>query len=286
MSDTTKRHWKTVFRTVRPVPGFLRLKVVGSESAFDASYRIEGRNRTAVTHCGFQYTLSGEGIFEDAKGQYRVGPEMGFLCKVGDPTISYYFPEDAREDWRFMWISMDGETADVMTRSLVERYGRLYSLEWQNKVIQRFLAYRHAKPEEDISTAQGAEIVTSLFAALADAGEYGNETTQKLTREVKELVQSRLHENINVKKLAGMLGVSREYLSRSFKRETGETLHDYILQRKALYACRLLKETALSHADIAARLGYGSSAHFARMFKSILHMTPRRFRTVGTMPDF
>ena len=91
--------------------------------------------------------------------------------------------------------------------------------------------------------------------------------------------------NIHVKTVAESLQVSREYLTRVFQREMDCTLHDYILRQKMQYACDLLRETELSHGEISVALGYGSLAHFSRVFKSVLRMTPREFRRAGIIAD-
>jgi AraC-like DNA-binding protein len=272
---------------VRPLPGFPRLKVVGSESGIDQSYRVEGRLRSAEDLYGFEYTLSGEGAFEYRGKVYRVPVGVGFLAYVADPDVVYYFPEGATEPWRFLWVSFAGEGAKRSARNLVARHGPIYTLPRDHAIIRTLLGFRDAGPEVEISPAEGGRLVNDLLHALAESADRSRDDSAvaDLARRAKAFVQERLHESINVKKTAAGLGVSREYLSRCFKAETGTTLHDYILRRKVLQACHMLKETSLSHAEISTRLGFTSGAHFSRVFRTVLHMTPRRFRAAGAIPD-
>ena len=65
-----KRNWKTSFDTVRSLPGFVRLRTVASDTEFSPLYRNEGRLRQGEEYAVFQYSLSGEGIFENARSRY------------------------------------------------------------------------------------------------------------------------------------------------------------------------------------------------------------------------
>ena len=97
-------------------------------------------------------------------------------------------------------------------------------------------------------------------------------------------MQQRLHEELNATKLAELLGISREHLSRLFHAQLGQTPYRYILNEKMQLACQLLKDTDLSIKEICHRTGCNSTALFTRRFKEILHLTPGEFRRVGVVP--
>ena len=61
--------------------------------------------------------------------------------------------------------------------------------------------------------------------------------------------------------------LSRPYLSRRFKKETGESLTDFILKEKTEEAKRLLRYSGKSLTAIGNYLGFSSQSHFARVFK-------------------
>lgn len=62
---------------------------------------------------------------------------------------------------------------------------------------------------------------------------------------VASYVQKHLSEPVSIEKLAGELFLSRLYLSRRFREETGMTLTDFILGEKTEEAKRLLLLRAL-----------------------------------------
>jgi hypothetical protein len=78
--------WHKTFTTLRPLAGNAAPRMRGLGSRDNAAYMNQGRFRQAETHCLFEYTLSGEGVFKNAAGAKRVPPGFGFLCKINDPS--------------------------------------------------------------------------------------------------------------------------------------------------------------------------------------------------------
>lgn len=74
------------------------------------------------------------------------------------------------------------------------------------------------------------------------------------------------------------LRVTKPYLSRLFKQETGQTVMSYVTDVKINRAKVLLRNTHLSILAISEGLGYDDSSHFGRVFKKVTGLTPRAFR--------
>lgn len=102
--------------------------------------------------------------------------------------------------------------------------------------------------------------------------------TTKLSLDVANYIRHHLSEQINVEKMAGEFYLSRPYLSARFKRETGQTLTDFILKEKTEEAKRLLRYSEKSLSAISAYLGFSSHSHFARVFKKYCGLSPGEYR--------
>lgn len=100
----------------------------------------------------------------------------------------------------------------------------------------------------------------------------------KLAMDVANYIQHHLSETITVEQIAKKLFLSRPYLSRRFKEETGESLTGFILKEKTEEAKRLLRYSEKPLTAISNYLGFSSPSHFSRVFKKYAGYNPREYR--------
>ena len=120
---------------------------------------------------------------------------------------------------------------------------------------------------------------------LADAQIPGRrEGTSSMDREVvaaaMNYINNHYQENLTLDDVAGFIGFSRFYFSRSFKQQTGFSFKDYLIRKRVQVAMGLLIETNLSMKDIAQRSGFGSVATFNRVFREQKQCTPSQYITI------
>jgi AraC-like DNA-binding protein len=78
--------------------------------------------------------------------------------------------------------------------------------------------------------------------------------------------------------LAAALGLSPDYVSRVFRRETGMSLKQYLSRYRVAQAQKLLQTTPLTVTQIACAVGFDDSAYFSRVFHHDTGKTPRQYR--------
>jgi AraC family transcriptional regulator len=67
-------------------------------------------------------------------------------------------------------------------------------------------------------------------------------------------------------------------LTRAFRRELGCTPGDYQRRLRVERAARLLRDTSMPLADVAAACGFCDQSHLARSFRHVLGCTPSDYR--------
>lgn len=72
--------------------------------------------------------------------------------------------------------------------------------------------------------------------------------------------------------------ITKSYLCRIFKKQTGITVTNYINSLRMQYACKLLYETDLKIDTISKNCGYDTIQYFNRIFKQIKGDTPLNVR--------
>ncbi len=84
--------------------------------------------------------------------------------------------------------------------------------------------------------------------------------------------------DMNVNMLGDYFGLTPSYLSKIFKKETGERLLDYISGVRIEMAKRLLEDTTKSVTSISTKVGYIDSNAFILAFKKKMGITPGQYR--------
>lgn len=69
------------------------------------------------------------------------------------------------------------------------------------------------------------------------------------------------------------------YLGRVFKRETGMTFSEYLVNYRMTLAKEWLENTNMKVSDISDRLNYSNTTAFIRSFRKVVGITPGQFRT-------
>ncbi|MDF2669294.1 MAG: response regulator, partial [Paenibacillus sp.] len=95
---------------------------------------------------------------------------------------------------------------------------------------------------------------------------------------VVRLIQERLHLPLKVSELACEIGFTENYLSILFKKETGETITDYMTRIRMKKARELLKNPENKIYEVSEKVGYSDPNHFSRSFKQLEGMYPTEFR--------
>lgn len=81
---------------------------------------------------------------------------------------------------------------------------------------------------------------------------------------------------ITVNSIAEHLHYSSNYLSHLIKDETGLSLEETLISMRMDRACRLLKR-GMRVQEVAISVGYDNLAHFSRLFKRKIGVSPRQY---------
>jgi AraC-like DNA-binding protein len=96
-------------------------------------------------------------------------------------------------------------------------------------------------------------------------------------RRAKDYLAAHVEEQVELENLAKAAGLSPLHLIRVFRKATGLTPHNWLMDRRVHLACNLLR-AGMSATHVAAQCGFSDQSHLTRVFKSRLGITPGRFR--------
>lgn len=149
---------------------------------------------------------------------------------------------------------------DIIDRKLTERF-------YQNLLFHRNII--------EIEQILMNDIIVPMTIAMEQRT---NEQFQQLSNQIKEIIDERYDEDISLDIISDELNYNPNYISSIFRKETGVTFSDYLLEKRFDKAKELLVNTDMTVKEIAEHLKYSNSQNFIRSFKRIESVTPGKYR--------
>ncbi|GMX63530.1 hypothetical protein Elgi_31190 [Paenibacillus elgii] len=118
-----------------------------------------------------------------------------------------------------------------------------------------------------------------LNQAVECAGRIRKESKRREVLECQRFVTSKWQERVGLEEAAAHLHLHPNYLSRLFKRETGENFVEFVTRTKMEKAQELLERTDKTVEEIAAMLSYENKNYFTKLFKAHTGALPSLYRS-------
>lgn len=101
----------------------------------------------------------------------------------------------------------------------------------------------------------------------------------------RKYIKSHICESLTIEDIADALCISKSHLSHTIKKETGETVHAWVLKEKINLARLMLAKNTYCMNEVWSFLGFCSQSHFAKCFRQVTGLTPSQFRMKAHLPD-
>ncbi len=102
--------------------------------------------------------------------------------------------------------------------------------------------------------------------------------SRKAVREAKWIIQNEFSHNITIAQLAQRVFLSPGRLQTIFKKETGQTINDYISAVRMENAKEMLKDSRFKIYEVASRVGYQDTNYFTKIFAKYVGKNPIEYR--------
>ena len=114
-------------------------------------------------------------------------------------------------------------------------------------------------------------------ASAAPAVATGGLAGYRLNR-VVEFIHANLENDISLADLAAMADLSAFHFSRAFRKTTGKTPQQYVMQQRLERAKLLLARPELPIVEVSLRSGFKNQSHFTSWFRKYTNFTPKLWR--------
>lgn len=96
---------------------------------------------------------------------------------------------------------------------------------------------------------------------------------------VLEYINSNLSEDLSVDKISEVFYMNKYHLMHKFKKQTGYTVHNYILQKRLIKANALIKK-GMQLTEVCLECGFGDYSNFMRAFKKMFGVSPKKYNNI------
>jgi two-component system response regulator YesN len=102
-----------------------------------------------------------------------------------------------------------------------------------------------------------------------------------LVKEAIKYIRENYHKDISLQSIADFVHVNSSYLSRLYKKETGETIIDTLNKYRIEIAKKLLMDPSRKTFEVGAEVGIENPAYFTHVFTKYANVSPKEFKAKG-----
>jgi len=124
-------------------------------------------------------------------------------------------------------------------------------------------------------------VLEKLLILEKASNEHRYSKSRRIIRDVEEIIRKSFHQNLTIQQLADEVFLSPGHLQTLFKKETGQTINDYITNVRLERAQYLLKQPAMKIYEVANQVGYQDTYYFTKIFKKMVGVNPIEYRERG-----
>lgn len=185
----------------------------------------------------------------------------------------------AHDDLEFVYIHFDGSNSHALTNYLIELNGGPVFRQESNMEIGKEI-YDIASIHEKGTIQPPLQVsawITQILYKLSIAAVPPIQEDSPISQAIQYILHH-VGEPITLEELSQLTNFSPYYLSHLFKKQTGYSPSEYIINTRLEKAERMLTHTRKSVAEIAYEVGYSSASSFINVFTRKVGCTPKTFR--------
>lgn len=180
-----------------------------------------------------------------------------------------------------LFLHFDGHSAPAYYNMILERLGNVFSLPEPYLILKQInTIYRLFDTKSDIIEVVISKYITDILTDLSIQKPLASSSANNdlIIRKSVSYITNHLTDNLSVDFLAEQVALSPYHFIRIFKKGTGFTPHQYILNIKINTAKFLLSNTHMTIKEICYTSGFSSDSIFSTTFKKYVGVSPNKYR--------
>ena len=227
------------------------------------------------------YVANGKGIYE-GENMGPVGIESGTIMLMF-PGVWHRYKPVWETGWEEFWVGFDGHFAEyLMRQECFDPEKPLISTGFNAEFLNIFLRLIDLVKYEGLAFRQISSCLVIQMLGLVYSSALMHGKTNLRQEQIVHAVRFKIHEqweqNLDFEAIAAEQHVSYGWLRKTFKAVLSTSPGQYLLNLKIEKTGQMLRETALTVAEIANKAGFESEFYFSRFFKKKMGCSPSEYR--------
>ncbi len=152
----------------------------------------------------------------------------------------------------------------------------------ENRAMNRYLDSIAAQYVREIEKVEDTDacgkLLEDMVQQYCDLNRLDTKCYSTLVQKIILAVAMDLKVPLTLQYFSDRLSVNSSYLSNLFRKETGQTITDYVTEKRINHAADLLRHSQLPIKTVAKQVGIADVQYFSRLFKKKMGMTPTQYR--------
>lgn len=222
-----------------------------------------------------------KGVFRvEYRGEARKA-RQGDVILLDCTEPHYYRAEDGL---KFLYVHFDGSNSRDICRHVIGQEGWLIRRESNWKLGELIYSMVEFYERGGVETPSESSLrIYRLLSWLLYPAPQRREADEPIDKAV-QYIRANVGKSITLEELAGTVSLSPFYFSRRFKRQTGFSPMEYVINTRIDQSKILLIRSTKPVEEIAWEVGYASAGSFINLFTRRIGISPTRFRKEHQSP--
>jgi len=222
------------------------------------------------------FISKGHGYLQIRRRVYPI--TAGQCCLIPCDCAASYWAESG-EEWDYIWLLFEGELFDEILRKIAfsPETPICDTTEEQAELFHKIGARKYNSCNGEYYYTLGL-VVQLLSSFIVSFPSETLITEDGSMRAILSFIHSNLCRRITLADIGHQTFFSPIYCDTVFKRETGRSIIDYVIDRRIDEAKKLLLEGSMTLAQVAEAVGFADYNYFCRVFKKTYSKSPKSYR--------
>lgn len=224
------------------------------------------------------YTYNGKGFLRYEDKEYEL--HSGCICLIDCRRPHFYSTTEA--PWNHFILHFNGQNAEYLFEQFYRDNSVMFQTDRPNQLqncIENVL--RACQSNYRFYELKTSHLLEELIMEIIDEKYHNTQRIPDFILNLRNYMDHHFTEQLSLNELSEFTKISKYHLSREFKKYTGFTINEYLINSRLDRAKYLLSNTELSITQISQICGFVNYSNFYNLFLKNTGTIPTDFRKKG-----